>query len=287
MNYIKLYNGYELPVIGYGTFPQKEALPDNICIAYEEGYRMFDTSDNYNNEIFVGKGLSMINTDNSVIITKYSQPGRETRFKEIFMDSNSKLGGIDVYLLHWPYPYLWKIQWKLMEELYLRGKVKAIGVCNFNIDKLKKLLKNCRVIPMVNQIERHPLFQQKDILEFCFARDIKIICYSPIARGDSELMNNPLLKRLANKYHKTVGQIILRWDIDTGTIPIPGASSESHIKENLDIFDFKLTEDEVEEINHLEKGKRIRFDPENRFGKKQKVYFFLYRLLMCLKSKTL
>ena len=283
MKTIRLLNGYNIPIIGYGTYPQKESLPDNICKAYVVGYRMFDTSDNYSNEAYLGKGMKAISTDECVILTKYSRPGLESQFEEAFTNSETNVGGkIDIYLLHWPYPFLWKYQWKKMERLYFDGKVKAIGVCNFEVNKLKKLLKFCRVSPMINQIERHPLFQQRDILEFCNINNIQVMCYSPVARADSELMNNPVLIEIANKYHKTVSQVIIRWDIDTGTVPIPGASSEAHISENIDIFDFNLTKEEINRINQLESGKRIRFDPKTRFNNKQKLKFLFKRLALIL-----
>ncbi len=280
METVRLSNGFEIPVIGYGTFPQKDTLVENISIAYNSDYRMFDTSDNYGNELFVGEGLRKINKEECVIISKYSRSRREHHFEEAFTGSKTKLGKIDVYLLHWPYPFLWKYQWRQMEKLYLDGKIKAIGVCNFEVDKLSELLAFCKVPPAINQIERHPLFQQNDILDYCNAHNIKVMSYSPVARGDKELINNPILVEIAKKYNKTVSQIILRWDIDTGTIPIPGASSEKHIFENIDVFDFQLTEDEINRINQLDSGKRIRFDPKTRFNKKQKIEFLLTKLIL-------
>ena len=275
MDFTTLSNGLSIPVIGYGTFPQKESLTENIRNAYEAGFRMFDTSDNYGNESFVGKGLQSIDTTDCIVITKYSRAGQEHRFHDAFLESQNTLGKADIYLLHWPYPFLWKYQWKKMEELYLNGEVKAIGVCNFEIDKLEELLSFCRVPPVINQIERHPLFQQREITEYCNAHHIQVMCYSPVARADKDLMNHPTLVRIAEKYHKTINQVILRWDIDTGTIPIPGASSRPHIFENADVFDFRLTQEEINEINQMEAGKRIRFDPKTRFGKKEKIKFFL------------
>ena len=285
MDTIKLNNGYEIPIIGYGTFPQKESLPDNIVNAFQAEYRMFDTSDNYNNESYAGEGLKRIDTNQCVVISKYSRPGNEKRFEGAFTDSLKNLGVINVYLLHWPYPFLWKYQWKQAEKLYIDGKVNAIGVCNFEIKRLKEILRFCKVTPMINQIERHPLFQQNEIVYFCKENNIQIMCYSPVARADDELMNNPLLMNLANKYNKTVSQIILRWDIDTGTIPIPASSSKQHIEENISVFDFKLTKDEIDQINLLDAGKRIRFDPKKRFTYKQKFHFLLSRLKLMIHHK--
>ena len=281
METVRLNNGFSIPAIGFGTYPQKETLEDSARIAYDAGYRLFDCSDNYHNEEFLGKaaGPDGSRMDGAAILTKFSQPYRTDRFSRCFDESAEKLGGrIDLYLLHWPYPFLWKEQWRRMEELYRAGKCKGIGVCNFEADKLKELLSFCKVRPVINQIERHPLFQQQEIVDFCRRNDILVMSYSPVARHDKDLFESAVLRRLAEKYGKTPGQIILRWNVDTGTVPIPGSGSEAHIRENIDIFDFALTADEIGEINSLECGKRIRFDPKKRFTLKQKAQFAVNRI---------
>lgn len=268
MQMFELYNGYMMPSIGYGTFPQKETLERNVPIAYDAGYRMIDTSDNYMNEVFVGYGLRQIEDDGITIVTKFSQPMRTEMLDKCFDESFAALyRGERIYLLHWPFPYLWKIQWRKMEDLYLSGKCAAIGVCNFDTGYLKELLAFCRVKPMINQFERHPLFQQQELVELCQREHIQVMSYSPLARMDDELNKNQTLGRIAEKYGKSVNQIILRWDIDTGCIPIPASSSEKHIQENIDVFDFHLTEEEISEINSLDRGKRIRYNPRTRFDK--------------------
>lgn len=128
---------------------------------------------------------------------------------------------------------------------------------------------------MINQVERHPLFQQQELVTLCQKEHIQVMSYSPLARMDDDLNNNTTLVRIAEKYAKSVNQIILRWDIDTGCIPIPASSSEAHIKENADVFDFKLTESEIAEINSLDRGKRIRYNPRTRFDKNDKRKFFV------------
>lgn len=272
MQTFELYNSYKIPVIGYGTFPQKETLENNVPIAYNAGYRMIDASDNYLNEEFIGTGLGRIGCANIIVVSKFSQPMRTEVFEKCFSESFEKLQCPDVknrvYLLHWPFPYLWKKEWREMEDLYLSGNCAAIGVCNFDVGYLRELLRFCRVKPMINQFERHPLFQQNELVELCKQENIQVMSYSPLARMDDELNNNPILKRIADKYGKTVNQIILRWDIDTKCIPIPASSSEPHIKENIDLFDFKLTDNEIAEINSLDRGKRIRYNPRTRFDKK-------------------
>lgn len=281
MQELELYNGYKIPIIGYGTFPQREVLEYNVPVAYNAGYRMIDTSDNYLNEAFVGNGLRKICSSEITVITKFSQPLRSKELEECYVESISALGTKEdktIYLLHWPFPYLWKKQWKQMEELYMAGKCAAIGVCNFDVGFLKELLNICRVKPMINQFERHPLFQQQELVGLCQKENIRVMSYSPLARMDNELNTNVILERLADKYGKTVNQIILRWNIDSLCIPIPASSSKEHIKENIEVFDFKLQEDEVATINQLDCGKRIRFNPRTRFDKHTKKKFLVERL---------
>lgn len=278
MEQYQLNNDRVIPCIGFGTFPQKQELEKNIPIVLKHGYRLIDTSDNYYNEGFVGRGIGKAEecTQDLIITTKFSQPLRTRELEKCFAESKERLGGqVHIYLLHWPYPFLWKMQWKKMEELYMQGECQVIGVCNFEKNKLKKLLKFCRIKPMINQYERHPLFQQQELTQFCFENNIQVMSYSPIARKDDKLLENETLKGIAEKYGKSVGQIILRWNIEHKCIPIPGSSSEIHIKENIDIFDFELTKAEIKKIDELEEGYRIRFDPKKRFSIKQKWSFLI------------
>ena len=135
-----------------------------------------------------------------------------------------------------------------------------------------------QVKPMINQFERHPLFQQRELVELCQKEDIQVMSYSPLARMHAVLNQNPTLQEIAAKYGKTVNQIILRWDIDTHCIPLPASSSEKHIRENIDVLDFKLTDEEIASINGLEQGKRIRFNPRTRFDQHQRKQFFVKSL---------
>ncbi len=276
---VTLNNGMHVPLIGMGTFPYKEELEETIPYAINKiGVRLIDTSDNYWNEEFVGKGLAKSSHNDEIIISKFSQPTRTHELNKCFNESMQRLGKLNIYLLHWPFPYLWKKQWRKMEDLYLAGKCDAIGVCNFDLGFLKELLSFCRVIPAINQFERHPLFQQQEIVDFCKENNITVMAYSPVARMDNDLQESDILKRLSAKYGKTINQIILRWDVDTGCVPIPASSSEKHIHENFDIFDFALEKEEIEAINTLEKGKRIRFNPHTRFSWQQKFRFFKYKI---------
>lgn len=275
---LKINNGYSLPQIGFGTYPYKEPMVTCIPMAVEEyGVRLIDTSDNYQNEEYVGKGLSKLDLSKVTVISKFSRPFKTNELEKCFEESVNKLGVINIYLLHWPYPYLWKKQWRKMEELYLAGKCEAIGVCNFDIGYMKELLAFCKVKPAINQIERHPAYQQQKLVDFCHEQNIAVMAYSPVARMDKRLHETPVLKEIAKKYGKTTSQVILRWDIDTGCIPIPASSSVKHIAENYDIFDFILTSEEIDAINNLETGMRIRFNPRTRFSKKKKIEMLMYK----------
>lgn len=271
-----------IPQIGFGTFPQKEKLLESVPMAIKHGYRLIDTSDNYLNEEFVGKALGKIDSETlskTTVISKFSQPLRTYELEKCFDESKAKLNNkLNIYLLHWPFPFLWKEEWKRMEELYLSGKCDAIGVCNFEEKHLRKLFKFCRIKPMFNQFECHPTFQQKSLVDFCRKNGITVIAYSPLARLDKKTFENETLNAIARKHNKTVGQIILRWHIEHGYRPIPSSSSENHIAENFDVFDFKLDKSDIERIDSLECGNRVRFNPNTRFTFRQKMRFLICRI---------
>lgn len=272
----------EIPLIGYGTYPNKEKLIDAVEIAVNNGFSLIDTSDNYDNEEWVGKAIQKVDREKILVCSKFSQPYRTTDFRKCYEESEQKLGKIDIYLLHWPYSFLWKKQWQMMEKLVEEGKVSQIGVCNFGEKELKKLLKFCKVRPSYNQYECHPMLAQKSLGDFCNANGIKVMSYSPFARMKSELVEHELLKQLAAKYNCSVSCIILRWNIEHGYIPIPASVSEKHIIDNSECLKINLTEDEVKQIDGLDCGMRVRFNPATRFTKKEKFRFFLRRIKVCL-----
>lgn len=276
---MKLNNGIAIPSIGYGTYPHKKELINSIPYAIKTGFSLIDSSDNYGDESYVGKGLKKSELNDVIVISKFSQPFRTHELEKCYEESKRKLGKLNIYLLHWPYPYLWKKQWKKMEDLYLAGKCDAIGVCNFDLGYMKELLSFCRVKPAINQFERHPLFQQQELVNYCQDNDITVMAYSPVARMDNALQDSQTLLEIAKKYDKTVNQIILRWDIDTNCVPIPASSSEGHIQENYDIFDFSLNRDEIDRIDKLECGRRVRYNPRNRFSFRTKMSLLKYKLV--------
>lgn len=276
----KLDNGLVIPCIGYGTYPQKETLEKNVPIAISLGYRLIDASDNYHNEEYIGNGIRKCESQgNTIIVSKFSQPNRTYELEKCFEESRMKLGGrIHIYLLHWPYPFLWKAQWKRIEKLYQERKCDVIGVCNFEEKHLRKLLKICSVKPMINQMEIHPFFQQQEMVSFCQENGIQLMAYSPLARMDKTVMDNPLLNRIAQNHQKSIGQVVFRWDIQHNFIPIPGSKTKKHMSDNINIFDFELSQTEMAQIDSLEAGMRIRFAPDRRFTNKEKIRFLINKL---------
>ena len=292
MKSIELNNGMKIPIIGAGTFPYKRELITAVPQMMKAGFRLFDTSDNYLNEQYLGESISHLSVEelNSLtIVTKYSNPYK--RVKDAFVESCEKIyrqtsipnRHPDIYLMHWPYPYLWKRRWKEMEQLVFNGECKAIGVCNFTKKYLEQLLSICRVRPVINQLEHHPMFQQIETVRLCERENIQVMSYSPLARMNEKLFNNKTLNRIASNHDKTVGQIILNWNISKGRIPIPASKSESHINENFSSINFKLTNEELMDIDSLECGMRIRYSPDTRFSFRQKVGFYKQYIQLMLK----
>ena len=262
-------NNIELPSIGLGTYPMdgKELLK-TVINSKKEGYRLFDTSSAYGNEKWLGLSLkvSLMKRQNYYIITKVSNAEqREGNIKQAFERQLKRLGVdyIDLYLMHWPQTDTYLETWKQMEEIYKSGKAKMIGVSNFHQHHLEELLKIATVMPAYNEVELHPLLSQEPLVKYCKSKGIKMISYSPFARMDEKLINNQILKDIALKYNKKVTQIILRWNIQLGYIPIPKTSNKQRLKENIDIFDFKLTEEDMNKINLINENYRVRHDPDN------------------------
>ena len=269
MKLVRLNNNIEMPIIGTGTYPLNgRTLIKTVINAYKNGYRSFDTSAAYFNEECLGVALNRLRAQGAediFITTKLRNTSqREGNVREGFLDSLQKLGvdQIDLYLMHWPYPEKFLESWKEMELLYKEGLVKAIGVCNFHQHHLEKLLEIAEIIPAVNQIELHPLLSQELLKEFCESKGIQVQAYSPVARMNPKLVNHPVLVKLANKYKKTVPQIILRWDIQNEVIVIPKSGNKNRIKENINIFDFELSKDEMLQIDRLNENYRVRFNPD-------------------------
>jgi diketogulonate reductase-like aldo/keto reductase len=269
MDNVILNNGCEMPVLGMGTYPLKGLkLALLVRKAVKLGYRSFDLAPAYGNEKWFGRGLKFcgIKRDECFITTKLSnRDQREQDIRLAFKASLTRLGlkYLDLYLMHWPVPNLYLSSWKQMEILYREGLVRSIGVCNFHEHHLKHLLDNSDIVPAVNQIELHPLLSQRNILSFCNGRDIQVEAYTPVARMHEKLIKDERLVSIAKQYKKTVPQVVLRWDFQHGLVSIPKTSSPVRLKENISIFDFNLTDKEMDVLDLLNVDFRVRYDPDN------------------------
>ena len=268
-NFKVLSNGIKMPSIGFGTYKSgnDEETAKIIKYALNIGYRQIDTASFYGNEVGIGNGIkeSGINREDIFLVTKlWNDDHGYDKTIEAFNKSLEKLqvNYIDLYLIHWPNK-LNSETWKAFEYLYKTGKVKSIGVCNFKIGHLEELKKTAKIMPMVNQIEIHPQSSKNDMLSYCEENNIQLVAWSPITRG--KLFSNELMINLAEKYKKTIAQIILRWHFQRGIIPIPKSSNEERIKENLNIFDFELSINDMKSIDLLNEGNDVSVSgvPEN------------------------
>lgn len=275
-----LNNGIEIPGIGMGTYPLKgDRLTKAIVSATSSGYRAFDTAKAYGNEISLGNALQeayRINNlsrsdmfitskigenlihgipDGKLFYAKYTDEKKDIMSivtKQLDKILNSlQTDYLDLLLLHWPFPdYLFEI-WAAMEKVYKDGRVRAIGVSNFRERHIESIIESGTILPMVNQFELHPLHTRKSLVDYCKALNIQVQAYSPLAVINKKLFNSPVLKTLANKYGKSIAQIILRCDIDQGIMPIPKSGNPVRLLENISIFDFELTNEEINEIHLL------------------------------------
>ena len=260
---ITLNNGVEMPTIGLGTFMMSPADAEgSVYNAIKCGYRLIDTANGYMNERAVGRGIKKSGVPRNEIFletklwpTVYSNPNAiEETLERLDTDY------IDLLLLHQPCAD-YKGAYKMMEQAVRDGKVKAIGLSNFEGEPLKEILEMCEIKPAVIQVEAHPYFGQKELKEELAKNDIKIQAWYPLGHGDKSLQEEEVFTRLAEKYNKSNAQIILRWHIQSGHIIIPGSRNPEHIKDNANIFDFELTNDEMNEINALDKNKRY-YEPK-------------------------
>ncbi|MCM3005565.1 aldo/keto reductase [Priestia koreensis] len=265
-DYTILHNGVHMPWFGLGVYKVEEGQTavDSVRLAIQHGYRSIDTASFYKNEESVGKGIreSGIPREELFITTKVwnTEQGYDETLAA-FDQSLTKLGldYIDLYLIHWPVKETFKETWRALEKLYKDEKVRAIGVSNFNINHLERLLEDATVKPMVNQVEYHPLLSQEELHQYCKENGIQLEAWSPLMRG--QLLENPVLLDIANKYSKSTAQIVLRWDLQNGVVTIPKSTKEQRIVENASIFDFQLTDDEMKRISNLNENKRSGTDP--------------------------
>ena len=265
-----LNNGYPMPSVGLGVYKiSDEDMTKVVNAAIDAGYRAFDTAYFYDNEASLGRALkdNGVDREDLFITTKLwtDYQGYEKTF-EYFNKSieNLQIDYLDLFLIHWPCEAdgLFLETYKAMEELYEQGKVKAIGVCNFNVHHLEKLMAQSSIKPMVNQIEVHPYFNQQELQEFCDRHDIKVTAWMPLMRNRG-LLDDPVIVKIAEKYHKTPAQVVLRWHLAHNRIIIPKSQTPKRIQENIDILDFNLELTEVAEIDALNRNARQGKNPDD------------------------
>jgi len=298
---ITLNNGVEIPCIGTGPgsvmrdkkivvpvlgsvgilghFINKVAA--KLCFMYKSrkyvksisnslklGYHLIDYSAAYRSENLIAKAISKsgIKRENIFITSRVTNRQQyDGTVREALLQSLKKLNidYIDLFMFHWPVTDHFVNTYKEMEKLYKEGYIRALGVCNCHQHHLEKILNECEIVPALNQIEVHPLFTQKPLIEFCKKNGIQVEAYTPLARNDDRLQKNPILKGLCKKYNKDIAQIILRWDFQNGVIPIPRSANPRRQASNIDIFDFELTDEELSAIDSININSRLRFDPDN------------------------
>ncbi|MCR8869591.1 aldo/keto reductase [Peribacillus frigoritolerans] len=267
-----LHNGVKMPWFGLGVFKVEEGpeLVNAVKVAIKHGYHSIDTAAIYENEEGVGQGIreglkeAGISREDLFVTSKVwnADLGYESTIAA-YEKSLQKLGleYLDLYLIHWPVEGKYKEAWRALETLYKEGKVKAIGVSNFQIHHLKDLMEDAEVKPMVNQVECHPRLTQKEVQAFCKEQGIQLEAWSPLMQG--ELLDNDVLQAIATKHGKSVAQVILRWDLQNGIVTIPKSTKEHRIVENSTVFDFELTEEEMNQIDGLNQNHRVGPDPDN------------------------
>ncbi|MGK9043380.1 aldo/keto reductase [Mammaliicoccus vitulinus] len=270
---VELYNGNTIPALGLGTFrvENNDECREAVKHAIISGYRHIDTAQIYQNEEKVGQGIkegleeSGLKREDLFITTKLwmSDYGREN-VQLAYEASLKKLGldYVDLYLIHWPGQDTALISetWKAMEDLYNEGKIKNIGVSNFHVKHLEELLKQASIKPVINQIECHPYLIQKDLRAYLEAQKIVAQSWSPLMNG--QILEDEVVKEIANELGKTPAQVIIRWNIDENIVVIPKSVTPSRIEENLNVFDFELSDSQLSRLNALNKDERIGPNPE-------------------------
>jgi diketogulonate reductase-like aldo/keto reductase len=261
-----LYNGVEMPWLGLGV--HRAGAGDEVVnamkCALQAGYRSIDTATFYENEHRVGEVVANCGIPREEIFLTSKVWNTDQGYRrtiEVFESSLEKLrtSYLDLYLIHWPQPRTTFETWRAIEELYEKGKIRAIGVSNFMIPHLKRLAENSRIKPMVNQVEFHPELVQPELLQYCKENQIQVESWRPLKLG--QVNDIPLLQEIAQKYMKTVVQVVLRWNIQKGVVTIPKSVTPERIIANANIFDFELSETDMARIDSLNRNARIGADP--------------------------
>ena len=266
-----LLDGTSIPQLGLGVYKvDNEIAAPLVSHALNNGYRLIDTASMYENEVGVGQGIreSGVPRDEVLVATKFwmDDLGFENTLKAF--DKSLKLLGLeylDLYLIHWPAPkrgLLYVDSWKAMEKLKNEGLIRSIGVCNFHTHHIDEILKVAEHKPVLNQVELHPWLTQDKVLDYDNSHKIVTQAWSPLARG--KILEEEMLATVGSKYGKSVAQVVLRWHIQRGVAVIPKSNSKDRIVENMNVFDFELSDEEMAAISALNSGFRTGVDPEDR-----------------------
>ncbi|WNR44513.1 aldo/keto reductase [Paenibacillus roseipurpureus] len=269
---VTLSNGVAMPWLGLGVFKVAEGpeAAEAVKEALRIGYRSIDTAAIYGNEASVGQGLREgmaaygIKREDIFVTSKvWNADLGYASTLAAYETSLGKLGldYLDLYLIHWPVQGKYVDAWRALEKIYQEGRVKAIGVSNFQIHHLEDVMRTGQTIPMVNQVELHPLLSQQPLHDFCKANGIQLEAWSPLMQG--QLLDNSTLQAIAAKHNKSIAQVILRWDIQRGIVTIPKSTKANRILENGTIFDFELTDEDMSLIDGMNQNLRVGPDPDN------------------------
>lgn len=265
-----LRDGNRIPAIGLGTYGLNEqAGVDAIVSGIADGYRLIDTAYNYGNEDVVGEAIKRCGVERSDLVITTKLPGRHHGFDETLAsldESRHRLGldWVDLYLIHWPNPRIDKYvdSWRAMIRLREQGLVRSIGVSNFTPEMLDRLERETNVVPVVNQVELHPYFPQQELRAYHDEHEIRTESWSPLAKR-TELLQEPVITAIASEHGVSPAQVVLRWHIELGSVPIPKSAHAERRRENFDVFSFELMGAEVEAISALSRGRLWGGDPES------------------------
>ncbi|QOV11217.1 aldo/keto reductase [Viridibacillus arvi] len=266
-----LNNGIKMPVLGYGVFRVENGaeLAEAVKTAIKKGYRSIDTAQIYGNEEMVGQGIKeaiaegLVTREELFITSKVWNAGLNYEAAlAAYDDSLSKmeLDYLDLYLIHWPGHDQYLDAYKALETIYKEGRVRSIGVSNFQVHHLENLLKETEIKPVINQIEFHPRLTQQEVRNYCTEHDIQVEAWSPLMNG--ELLKDETIQSIAAKHNKTAAQIVLKWDLQHQVVTIPKTMTESRMEENINVFDFELTTEEMAQIDALNENFRCGPNPD-------------------------
>jgi 2,5-diketo-D-gluconate reductase A len=265
---LTLNNGVEIPQLGFGVFlVPPESTVETLSHAIEIGYRHIDTAQMYRNEREVGQAIHESGIDRSEFFVTSKLANNRLNFEQALSGIDASLEALnievlDLFLIHWPLPTVrdYVETWKAFEQILAGGRVRAVGVSNFQIAHLQRILDECEIVPAVNQIEAHPYLTQNELVSFDKAHGIATEAWSPIGRG--AVLDDEVLVRIGELHAKTAAQVTLRWHIQRGSIIFPKSMSPTRMRENFEIFDFQLSDDEVRQIDALDRGERVGPDPD-------------------------